>query len=1015
MRLPLLPAKALVFLGLPLLTQAVFRDEVGVVDFHHDLLGVPQSTTTFFHRPRSREKASLLYSLSDVGVLGAVNPGNGAIVWRQPLASNTTNGGGFLRAGDGQSWLCSAHGNSAHAWDALTGRNLWSRDFVGEIKDLEILELTGEGRKDVLALSHEEDATVLRRLRGDTGDVVWEFRDSGRDVPLQVSTNIESVFAVSLHGSPNSYSIKVSVLDTQTGKRMDEIVLGTKGEARGPEDVMFVGSNSAAPLIAWVDPAMSKLHTNVIGTKSKQEFALPPETVSAEVHAPHLSQSNPHFLVHTRTPTGNRAEVYHINLKNNDIAKAYDLPHLAGPGAISTSSAGANVYFTRVTEDELILVDSTSHGVLGRWPFTPGSGAQALEAATEVLPKGGDTFAIRSAITTSSDEWVMVRNGEIDWTRHEGMAGAVAAAWAEIPGSENLASVLDEEAQVSPLEAYIRRAKRHIQDLQHLPEYLATLGPRLVSSVLGADTDSQPQEFATDTFGFRKLIILATKRGRVYALDTGNGGQVVWSRQAFDIPKGQSWEVADMLVYDTKGEVLVIGRRGESIILKTDTGDIIATEQPKGGPPIDSTAVIETSIGPHVLIIGADGTLPDVPLEGVPKQTVVLRGAEGDIKAIRLGDENAGKAAVAWTFTPPAGQSIVDVEMPPAHDPVASIGRVLGDRKVQYKYLNPNTVLIATFEEKEGTLTTYLLDSISGQVLSSASYDGVDGTKTIDCAMSENWFACTFFGQYTLRDGSGQMLKGYQMAVSDLYESEVSNDRGPLGDAEEFSPLDPMGAPTNPVLPTVVSQSWILSGPVEGLTVTQTRQGITRRQLLGYLPDAHSVIGYPREILDPRRPVGRDPTKEEMEAEALMKYAPQVEQDPRFIVSHLRDVVGVKEIIATPAVVESTSLVLAYGVDVFATRVTPSQKFDVLGKEFSKISLIGTVVALAFGVVALKPLVRLHPLPPAIPALSCLLITLGFCLLTRGRCRGGRSTSAGRRRCKDGKSRLVIVYEGKLC
>ncbi|SPN99843.1 uncharacterized protein DNG_02695 [Cephalotrichum gorgonifer] len=961
MRLPLLSAKALVFLGLPLLSQAIFHDEVGVVDFHHELLGLPDSTTTFFHKPRKHEKASLLYSLTDLGVLGAVNPSNGAIVWRQFLGGNTTNGGRFLRAGDGQSWLGSAQGSSAHTWDALTGRNLWWRDFDGEVKDLEILELTGEGRKDVLALVHEGDATVVRRLREDTGDVIWEFRDSGRDIPLQVSTDIESVFAVSLHGSPESYAVKVSVLDPQTGKRTDEIVLGTKGEVHRPEDVMFVGSNSAAPIIAWVDPTLTKLHINVIGTKSKLEFPLAPDTVSVDVHAPQLAQSNPHFLVHTRTKTGtktgNRAEVYHINLKTKGVAKAYDLPHLAGTGAISISTAGANVYFTRITEDEIILVDSTSHGVLGRWSFKAGVDTQALGATTEVLQKG-DVYAFRSAITTSDDDWVLVKNGEVDWTRPEGLSGAVAAAWAEIPDSESLAKVLDEEAHTNPLEAYVRRLSRHLDDLQYLPDYLLSLPPQLLKSVIGTEaSDSHPQDLATDSFGFRKLIILATKRGKLYALDSGDKGRVLWSRRAFNIPAGEAWEVTDILVDDSKGEVTVVGGHGESIIVRTDTGDIVGIEQPQGAISVARTAVIDTPAGPQLLSVGSDGSLPDLPLEGIPAQTVVVRGAQGDLRGVRIGDGTTGKPTVSWTFTPPAGQVIVSVAARPSHDPVASIGRVLGDRKVRYKYLNPNTVLVASFGEEENTLTTYLLDSISGQVLSSVRYEGVDGTKSIDCTMSENWFACTFFGQYVLRDGSSRSLQGYQIAVSDLYESEVSNDRGPLGDAEKFSALDPVDIPTAPVLPSVVSQSWILSGPVERLTVTQTRQGITRRQLLGYLPESHSVIGFPREFLDPRRPVGRDPTKEEMEAEALMKYSPHIESDPRFIVSHLRDVIGVEGIIATPAIVESTSLVLAYGVDVFATRVTPSAQFDVLGKDFNKITLLGTVAALAFGVVALKPLV----------------------------------------------------------
>src|SRR4051794_14893922 len=101
------------------LARAVFQDEVGHIDFHHALLGAPQIQSTFFHRPRLEEKASLLYSLSDVGVLGAVNPSNGNLVWRQVISSNVSSGGGHLRAGDGESWVVAALGSSVHAWNAV--------------------------------------------------------------------------------------------------------------------------------------------------------------------------------------------------------------------------------------------------------------------------------------------------------------------------------------------------------------------------------------------------------------------------------------------------------------------------------------------------------------------------------------------------------------------------------------------------------------------------------------------------------------------------------------------------------------------------------------------------------------------------------------------------------------------------------------------------------------------------------------------------------------------------------
>jgi len=304
------------------------------------------------------------------------------------------------------------------------------------------------------------------------------------------------------------------------------------------------------------------------------------------------------------------------------------------------------------------------------------------------------------------------------------------------------------------------------------------------------------------------------------------------------------------------------------------------------------------------------------------------------------------------------GQKIVEIAKHAAHDPVASIGRVLADRRVSYKYLNPNTIVVAAIDDAKSSLSVQLLDTVSGQVLAAQSYAGVDATKPISCAMAENWYTCTFFGRYTLEDGTKRSIQGYQIVIVDLYESSSPNDRGPLGDAVNFSSLKPVDTPTGPALPWVEEQAYVLSQPLDKLSVTQTRQGISNRQVLGYLPEAHSIAGLARQVLDARRPVGRDSTPAEKEAEGLIQYTPSIEIDPRSVISHQRNVVGVKDILTAPVIVESTSLVVAYGVDVFGTRVAPSGVFDILGNGFNKVTLVLTVVSLLGGVLFLSPMVR---------------------------------------------------------
>ncbi|KAI8417877.1 hypothetical protein FOFC_00436 [Fusarium oxysporum] len=955
MRLSLQP---LLLLGLSALGAAVFQDEVGEIDFHHALLGVPQVETTFFHRPRKQDKASLLYTLSDVGLIGAVNPSNGQVVWRQQIADDITNGGGFLRAAEGEHWVAAAYGSRVQAWDALTGRNVWHNEFKGEVKDLEILELTESSRKDVLVLYDEDGTTVLRRIHGTVGNVIWEFREVAKNIPLQVSTDISKIYVISLHGSPASYSLKVTALDTLTGGRLDDFAIGTKGDVHGPKDVMFVGGNSAAPILAWADSTLTKLKVNVLGSKTTQELKLPSDAVAVTIHAPHLVQSLPHFLVHTRTKTGNKAEVYHTDLKSNQVTKAYELPHLSGPGAFSTSSDGANVYFARVTEDETLVVSSESHAVLARWPFKPAGDIEAVHAVAEVLKKPGtEGFAIRAAAVTKSDDWVLVRNGEIDWKRPEGLTGAVAAVWADIPGTENLAKVLEEEAHTNPLSAYIHRVTRHIDDLQYLPDYLASLPQQIITSIFGGEPATKKEGLHRDTFGFNKLIVLATRRGRVYGLSTEHKGQVIWSKSVLPQLPGESLEIKGIYAKD-EGVVTLRGAKGEYVAIKSDTGDVVEVMPAGSLPRVSSTVVVDSPAGKWLLPVGANGEIGPVPAGFTPSETVVVRGEGETLKGVKFVEENNKVTEQeVWQLQLFRGQKIVEIAKHAAHDPVASIGRVLADRRVSYKYLNPNTIVVAAIDDAKSSLSVQLLDTVSGQVLAAQSYAGVDTTKPISCAMAENWYTCTFFGRYTLEDGTKRSIQGYQIVIVDLYESSSPNDRGPLGDAVNFSSLKPVDTPTGPALPWVEEQAYVLSQPLDKLSVTQTRQGISNRQVLGYLPEAHSIAGLARQVLDARRPVGRDSTPAEKEAEGLIQYTPSIEIDPRSVISHQRNVVGVKDILTAPVIVESTSLVVAYGVDVFGTRVAPSGVFDILGNGFNKVTLVLTVVSLLGGVLFLSPMV----------------------------------------------------------
>jgi ER membrane protein complex subunit 1 len=176
---------------------AIFADDAYHIDYHQALLGVPESRNTLFHQPQASSSASLLYTISNKAVLGAVNPKDGSLVWRHALAgepiANGTNSRLAAAQGDGK--VISSFGRHVSAWDALDGKLVWTEAFpsTSHILGLETVPSLGGQSKasvaDVIALAGHQSATgsstTIRRLAGDDGSLQWEYSDD-RSVYIQI-------------------------------------------------------------------------------------------------------------------------------------------------------------------------------------------------------------------------------------------------------------------------------------------------------------------------------------------------------------------------------------------------------------------------------------------------------------------------------------------------------------------------------------------------------------------------------------------------------------------------------------------------------------------------------------------------------------------------------------------------------------------------------------------------------------------------------------------------------------
>lgn len=781
--------------------------------------------------------------------------------------------------------------------------------------------------------------------------VVGLVTDGGyrKHTPHSLSVTDGNVVVISVQPEKSSKNLHLASLSLESGTPA-----GFSGAATAAVASVEHIYKSAS-LLAWTEDSLRSLKfLPLSGNRlTPTSVTIPEGVIDIAVHA-----SDDTALVHYKTMDKSWAVVYKWLPEHGPVKPVYEIDaKVGGESAFSVSNSGNGMFFVwSLSNGDVFLYGTSEPKPLASYtPKVQDKETRILHATSEVVTRSdGSSYAVRSFISTSapgfSGNTHLVRNGDVEWTRKESLASVVASAFAELldPAAEKIAGELDVEGHKSVGAAYVHRLTRHVQEfIEYGPAWMAGIPIRVKDAFLNKEKEEKGGKWR-DFFGYRKYAVVATAEGGLAALDVGKKGEVTW--EASVLPTEGEWKGVLNVYEVSKGVVAVVTKGGEYLEVDAFEGTVLKREKIGGCGTVKSSSIVEGAGRKLVLAVLKCGKVIVLPAGSELPEIVYLAVQDNSGKAKGLRVSGSGKPEQTWTFTPPTSEEITSISTRPAHDPVASIGKVLGDRSVMYKYINPHLISIVTANPTGSTASIHLLDSVSGTILYTATHAGIDTTKPIISTVSENWIVYSYYGDDNIAGETA--AKGYHLVVSEIFESEIKNDRGPLGGAANYSAL--AGETGNPF---VTSQSFIFPGEISLLATTSTRQGITSHEILALLPESSSILSIPKRMLDPRRPVGRDPNAAEME-EGLIKYFPVVEADPRGILNHKRELVGIKKIVTTPALLESTSLVFAYGGDLFGTRVTPSMPFDVLAKGFSKIQLLGTIVALGVGVGFVAPMVR---------------------------------------------------------
>ena len=268
-----------------------------------------------------------------------------------------------------------------------------------------------------------------------------------------------------------------------------------------------------------------------------------------------------------------------------------------------------------------------------------------------------------------------------------------------------------------------------------------------------------------------------------------------------------------------------------------------------------------------------------------------------------------------------------------------SPAKVKGDASLLLKYLNPHMVAlasVASVEAKELRIT--VLDAVSGRTLHSLVQP--NAVAPVSLVWLENWLVYSFWNP---------TFKRTELATVALFKGAI--DRAGLnpwttsstqlvgnanGRASSFAPQ------------TVIAlhKRFLLPEGVAAMAATETAHSIAPKALL-IATKRGQLLQLPLGFVDPRRPNAK-PTKEEQK-EGLMQFSAHLPTPAAFIVSYNRTIERVAQVATTPAELESSSVVIACGLDIFATRVSPAGGFDILSPSFNA-PLLVLVLAAMFGI-----------------------------------------------------------------
>ncbi|KAG2393341.1 hypothetical protein C9374_006872 [Naegleria lovaniensis] len=561
----------------------------------------------------------------------------------------------------------------------------------------------------------------------------------------------------------------------------------------------------------------------------------------------------------------------------------------------------------------------------------------------------------RFIVICEDESMIGYKENQKVWTREEALASVDDIKFVEFPVHHTLKAESSAPSfvnrlllQLDQLTEMIQKATSYVNQFLGKNNYDATKG------------EDESLKFVQDRLGFQKLLLVKTKIGKLFGLHSSDG-HIVWSLFVPLIVKTEI-DTKDVKthLFITKEQVLkddvklrseatlfIVGK-SRSVALVLDALNGKQLSKTLLGFSFSNVVLIPTTTAGRVyplLLIDEEYNVKVFPetsdvVKVVKSFPLSIHFHTRNVKEGKLygyaWNVNETKASQTWSIS--LGTPIVSFASPPSllNQHIYTGIIVTASGNVMYKYLNPGMFAVATIEKESATaeypvLRVYIIDGTTGEILYQIHHE--DASGPINMVMDEN----TLLYHYT----NARQLR-YELTSLELFNNGTEFQKKDFLSIlmEKFSASKESGVFSSfgYSKPTVKKNSYIFSYGIKSIGITKTTIGVTNKQYIVSMTN-DQVYLLDKKLVDARRPRNPALAPDEI-AEGLMPYNPYIPYVSLNVANYGKPAHRIRLIQTSPSILESTTLMLSSGLDIFFTRLSPSKKFDILNEDFNHAMLI---------------------------------------------------------------------------